>query len=305
MNKCKFITISLFMLTVAHLIILTNNSLFLTYARERSDKDKYLTIEDAVNIAINNNPIIKSMRHTVEASKGRIKQANLLPNPELNLMAEEVPTNEIGFNESQNMISLSQKFEIGGKRGLRTDVAKKKKGVLYFNLQTAIKEMGAETKKAYFNVITSQDELNLAKLTVEIANSLKSLSDKRFKLGDIAKLEVLKATVELSNAKNKVVEAERKVFNATRRLQTIMGTPGVTLKKLVHVPVTDIEPLKLEKLEELLLKNYPAIQAQENMVDMSQLKVKEAKRKRIPDIDFSVGYKRLSATDDDTIQAGQ
>lgn len=86
-----------------------------------------LTIENAVNIAINNNPIILSKKHRVEASEGKIKQAKLPPNPEINLLAEEIPTEEIGLNQSQNMVSLSQKLEIGSKRGLRTDVSKKKK----------------------------------------------------------------------------------------------------------------------------------------------------------------------------------
>ena len=94
------------------------------------------------------------------------------------------------------------------------------------------------------------------------------------------------------------------MFNATKRLQTVMGTRETPLQKLVPVPVTNMPLLKLEELEELLLKNYPALQAQKDIVNLSLLKVKEAKRKMIPDIVFSVGYKRLSATDDDTIQAG-
>lgn len=59
----------------------------------------------------------------------------------------------------------------------------------------------------------------------------------------------------------------------------------------------------MEKLEELL-KNYPDLKAQKSIVNLSLLKIKEAKRKNIPDIDVSIGYKRLSAIDDDTIQAG-
>lgn len=97
------------------------------------------------------------------------------------------------------------------------------------------------------------------------------------------------------------------MLNATKRLQTVMGTTGTPLQKLVPVPPTDAPDaplLKLEKLEELLLKNYPDLKAQKSIVNLSLLKIKEAKRKNIPDIDVSIGYKRLSATDDDTIQAG-
>jgi len=271
---------------------------------ELQHKGAPLTIEDAVNIAINNNPIILSKKHRVEAAEGKIKQAQLLPNPEIDLLAEEIPTEEIGLNQSQNMVSLSQKLEIGGKRGLRTDVAKKEKNILSLEAQTAIWNITAQTKKAFFDLLTAQNELNLAKKTVEIAANSKNLSDKKFKAGDIPKLEVLKAEVELSNAKTNVVEAERNVLNATKRLQTVMGTTGMPLQKLVPVPVTDAPLLKLGKLEELLLENYPDLQAQKSNVTLSLLKVKEAKRKIIPDVDVSIGYKRLSAIDEDTIQAG-
>ena len=50
---------------------------------ELQHKEYPLTIEDAVNIAINNNPIILSKKHEVEAAKGKIKQAKLMPNRRL------------------------------------------------------------------------------------------------------------------------------------------------------------------------------------------------------------------------------
>ncbi|MGR3317394.1 MAG: TolC family protein [Candidatus Anammoxibacter sp.] len=304
MNRFKFPGISMFTAFVIGFAIFSSNNLFHAYAKEISAKDKYLTIEDAVNIAIQNNPLIKSKKHKVEAAKGKIIQAKLIPNPVINLVAEEMPTNEIGLNQSQNMVSLSQKLELGGKRRLRTDAAKKQKNILNLDTQTAIWNITAKTKKAFFDLLTAQDELNLARNNVEIAMSLKNLTDKKFEAGDISKLGVLKAQVELSNAKTNVIEAERNMFNATRRLQTVMGAIGTPLQKLVPVPVTDVPNLKLEKLEELLLENCPALQAQKSVVNLSLIKVKEAKRKMIPDINFSVGYKRLSATDDDTIQAG-
>ncbi|GJQ50691.1 heavy metal RND efflux outer membrane protein, CzcC family [Candidatus Kuenenia stuttgartiensis] len=304
MNFLKILSIAIHLFIVTHFAISFNTTLVIASDLEFKQKEKHLTIEDAVNIAINNNPIIMSKKHTVGAAQGKIKQAQLMPNPEITLLTEEIPTEEIGLNQSQNMVSLSQKLEIGGKRGLRTDVAKKEKNILSFDVQTTIWNITAQTKKAFFDLLTAQDELNLAKKTVEIAMSLKNLSDKKFKVGDISKLGVLKAEVELSNAKTTVVEAERNMFNATKRLQTVMGTTGAPLQKLVPIPVTDAPLLKLEKLEELSLKNYPELQAQKSIVNLSLLKVKEAKRKMIPDIDVSIGYKRLSATDDDTIQAG-
>lgn len=161
----------MFIVFIISFIVFSNNNLFPVYAKEISAKGKYLTIEDAVNIAIQNNPLIKSKKNKVEAAKGKIKQAKLIPNPVINLVAEEAPTNEIGLNESQNMVSLSQKLELGGKRRLRTDAAKKQKNILNLDTQTAIRNITAKTKKAFFDLPTAQDELNLAKKNVEIATS--------------------------------------------------------------------------------------------------------------------------------------
>ncbi|MBM4054399.1 MAG: TolC family protein [Planctomycetes bacterium] len=304
MNFHKILSLTIHIFIATHFATSFNNTLVIASDLEFKQEEKYLTIEDAVTIAITNNPIILSKKHTAEAAQGKIKQAKLIPNPEITLFTEEMPTEKIGLHQSQNMVSLSQKLEIGGKRGLRTDVAKKEKNILNLETQTAILNITAQTKKAFFDLLTAQDELNLAKKNVEIVMKSKNLSDKKFKAGEISKLGVLKAEVELSNAKTNVVEAERNMFDATKRLQTVMGTTGMPLQKLVPVSATGAPPLKLEKLEELLLKNYPALQAQKNVVTLSLLKVKEAKRKNIPDVDVSLGYKRLSVTDDDTIQAG-
>jgi outer membrane protein TolC len=65
------------------------------------------------------------------------------------------------------MVSLSQKLEIGGKRKLRTDVAKKEENSLSLKAQTAIWNITAQTKKAFFDLLTAQDELNLAKKSLK------------------------------------------------------------------------------------------------------------------------------------------
>ncbi|ODS31707.1 MAG: heavy metal efflux pump protein CzcC [Candidatus Scalindua rubra] len=292
------------MLAACYFVVCSDQALLLSHAQDTNTKTEYLTVEDAIEIAINNNPIIKSKKHNIETSEGRIRQAHLLPNPEINLLTEEMPTNEIGLNQSQNMVSLSQKLEIGGKRRLRIKVAKKEKDVMELDLQTTVADITAKVKKAFFNVLTAQDELKFAEETVEIAKSLKNLSDERYKTGDIAKIEVLKAEIELSNAKMRMQKAERNRLNSVKKLQITMGIPNTPLKNLFPISTADTPSLQLEKLNDLLLKNYPALKAQKKAVDLSLLKVTEAKRNAIPDINASVGYKRLSATDDNTIQAG-
>ena len=304
MTMQKLLCLSILMLSVCYFAICSDRVLLLSHAQESNTKTEYLTMEHAVEIAINNNPLIKSKKHNMGTYEGRIKQAGLLPNPKVLFFTQEMPTNNIGFDENQNSVDLIQKLETGGKRKLRVKTAKKEKKVMEMDLQTTIADITAKVKKSFFKALTAQDELKFAKETSEIAKSLMTISSERFEAGDIAKIEALKVEIELSNAKMRVQEAERKHLNSVKMLQTVMGVPDIVLDNLFPVSTTDTPLLNLDKLNELLLNNQTALKARKKVVDLSLIKITEAKRMAIPDVNAMIGYKRLSATDLDTIQAG-
>jgi cobalt-zinc-cadmium efflux system outer membrane protein len=290
--------------SVCYFAICSDMAQLLSYAQESNTKTDYLTLEDAVGIALNNNPLLKSKKHNIGTYEGRIKQARLLPNPEIEFFTQETPTNNIGFDQSQNSVALSQKLETGGKRKLRVKAARKEKKVMEMDLQTTIADITAKVKKSFFNVLTTEEELKFAKKTIEIAKSLMSISNQRFKIGDIARIDVLKAEIELSNAKMRVQNAERKYLNTAKMLQTVMGVSDIDLNNLLPISTADTPSLNLENLNELLLNNHPALKARKKVVDLSVIKITEAKRMAIPDINATIGYKRLSTTDINTVQAG-
>jgi outer membrane protein, heavy metal efflux system len=300
----KLVCLFILMPSVCYFAICSDMAQLLSYAQESNTKTDYLTLEDAVGIALNNNPLLKSKKHNIGTYEGRIKQARLLPNPEIEFFTQETPTNNIGFDQSQNSVALSQKLETGGKRKLRVKAARKEKKVMEMDLQTTIADITAKVKKSFFNVLTTEEELKFAKKTIEIAKSLMSISNQRFKIGDIARIDVLKAEIELSNAKMRVQNAERKYLNTAKMLQTVMGVSDIDLNNLLPISTADTPSLNLENLNELLLNNHPALKARKKVVDLSVIKITEAKRMAIPDINATIGYKRLSTTDINTVQAG-
>ncbi len=304
MTMQKLLCLFILMLSVCYFAICSDKALLLSHAQETNTKAEYLTLDDAVEIAMNNNPLIKSKKHNIGIYAGRVKQAGLLPNPEIEFFTQETPTNNIGFDQSQNSVALLQKLETGGKRKLRVKAAEKEKKVIEMDLQTTIADITAKVKKSFFNVLTKQEELKFAEETLEIAKSLMSISSQRFEIGDIARIDVLKAEIELSNAKMRVQNAERKYLNSAKMLQTVMGVPDIDLNNLFPISTADTPSLNLDNLNNLLLNNHPALKARKKVVDLSVIKITEAKRMAIPDINATIGYKRLSATDINTIQAG-
>src|SRR5262245_11676722 len=84
-----------------------------------------LTLADAVALALARNPDLAASRYELTAVQGRITQAGLRPNPQLDVELENFAgTGAVkGFDALETTLSLSQVLELGDKRKLRVGVA--------------------------------------------------------------------------------------------------------------------------------------------------------------------------------------
>ncbi|MBM2841755.1 MAG: outer rane efflux protein [Bacteroidetes bacterium] len=96
-----------------------------------------LSLNDALTIALNNNAEISATEKEIDAASGRILQAGRIPNPELSVTFNEVPTNFSFGDAGEKDIGLSQAIEFPGKRGSRVEVAEHGRSIAEFSLLRA------------------------------------------------------------------------------------------------------------------------------------------------------------------------
>ena len=183
------------------------------------------TLEEALKIAIEKNPQLQSTRDQIDAAIGSLRQSKLYPNPVLGLLAEEIPSNEVGLNQSQNLVGITQPIITGGKRGLGIKVSEKSKEKDEFERDAVLLAVIADTKKAFYKVVADQEGYAIAKKVEEIAKGIYESEKARFDAGEVAITNVLRAEVELSKARNLVSNAEGNLQNSIKELQTVMGIP--------------------------------------------------------------------------------
>ena len=84
-----------------------------------------ITISEAVHRAADVGPAVVQARGAVSAAEARARLAGLRLNPELGLAVEGFGgTGEYrGIRQSETTLSVSQRFELGGKRTARREVA--------------------------------------------------------------------------------------------------------------------------------------------------------------------------------------
>lgn len=266
--------------------------------------NKKISLEEAIRIAVEKNPQLQSTRDQVEAALGSLRQSKLYPNPVLEFLAEEIPDNEIGLNQSQNLVAVTQPIITGGKRGLGISVSEKAKEKSEFERDTVLLNVIADTKKAFYGVIGDQEGLAIAKETEKIAKGIYESEKLRFEAGEVAITNVLRAEVEWSKARSFVSTAEGNLQNSFKELQMMLGIPEETIGGVTGILLSRPGEVSLPELELKMNNNQPILKASKKNIEIADTQLMLEKRQVIPDINVSAGYKRLSLENIDTVQLG-
>ncbi len=266
--------------------------------------NKKISLEEALKIAIEKNPQLQSTRDQIDAAIGSLRQSKLYPNPVLELLAEEIPSSELGLNQSQNLVGITQPIITGGKRGLGIRVSEKSKEKNELERDAVLLAVIADTKQAFYKVAADQEGFAVAKKVEEIAKGIYESEKARFDAGEVAITNVLRAEVELSKARNFVSNAEGNLQNSIKELQTTMGIPEETVDGVIGKLLMKPEELSLHELELNMKSNQPILKASKKDVEIAETQLTLEKRQAIPDINVSAGYKRLALENIDTVQLG-
>ena len=116
-------------------------------AQERMNEE--LTLNEAIEIGLKNNPEALSALKEIDAANGRILQAGRLQNAELSIIANEVPS-DFAFDETGELdLNFNQPIEFFGKRRTRIQSAEYQKRIAELNYNRVKKLVSSKVKKVY------------------------------------------------------------------------------------------------------------------------------------------------------------
>ncbi|HHT9110776.1 MAG TPA: TolC family protein [Candidatus Brocadiaceae bacterium] len=270
----------------------------------QTHSERKISLEDALTIALERNPQFHAIRDQVDAALGALRQSKLYPNPVLEFLAEEMPTHEMGLNQSQNLVAVKQPIITGGKRGIGIKLNEKSKEKNEFERDAVLLNVVADTKKAFYKVVADQESFAIAQKVEKIAKNIYQSEKVRFKGGEIPITNVLRAEVELSKARNSVSNAEGNLQNSLKELQTVMGSPEESIVGVTGKLLPNSGTISLDELELKMANNQPSLKASKKNIEIADTQVVFEERQAMPDINVSAGYKRLSQENLDTVQFG-
>jgi len=270
---------------------------FLTSLCCASEDKKILTLDDIINITLENNPDIKAAKEKLASSEALARGSGKWPNPEL------IIGPNTGSIENKENIILSQLFDISGKYYLKGEKADIEAFYEQCQMQEMILEISLQTKLKYYDYCSNVENFKLQEKNTEIFKKAVEKSEIEYNLGNIPQAEFLRFQLEEAKAKQALIHAENQLKIATSSLYSIMGKPDIKADiKLLDIYSDKVSEVKMEKLIEEALSNRPVIKGQKALISAREYEVKIAERERFPDL--IVSYRRDSNREGEPAENG-
>lgn len=246
-----------------------------------------LTLQEAIEIALRQNPVLLAARSDVDAARANERGAGTLANPEI-----VVTPSLTGAGGSDEELSITQPLEINGQRKIRTSIARAEKDASQAAYRTAQRDVVRSVKQAYWEIAGAQSIVDLNRANTELADTLYQSAKRQLDVGSAPGAQAIKAQVELSRARQELVRSESDLAQAKASLNTLMGrqaeTPFELAEKLAFNPVAvDADKLWTDA------GKRPELAEAESILAARKAEIKAVDARRRPDLAIQARREKL------------
>ncbi|MGH7528705.1 MAG: TolC family protein [Gemmatimonadales bacterium] len=209
-----------------------------------------ITAEQAIRRALEQHPDIRVAQAEVEVAQGQLATARALSyNPEVTAALGSASNPDTSLTTYE--IELSQRLELGGKRGARTTAARRRIEAAEARLARTRALVGARALRAFALASLGRARVASAQEAEEVANQLRGAATERLALGAGTQLEVNIAAAGVGRDRRTRLEAERAYASALLELAAAVGLPATqTVSPSGEPPAVPV----VEKSEEQLVQ---------------------------------------------------
>lgn len=266
----------------------------------------HITLDNAVNLALENNLDLKSKRKKAEELQQEIKIANALKNPrfESNFLIGRVTRG----NSSQ--FGLSVPVEVA-KRGIRKKIAQTNLDIVEKEIKASEHDIKIEIMENYFNILYLKSVVLIFQEREKLFKNLKTIAEQKSKKYVNYDVDILQADMKykrqlvyLNKAKADLLIAQFKlndtinIKNSENMYDTIEDSLFINDLSLLNLTL-----LPYQTIEDTAMKYSYSLAIAESNITKSEQEVTQAKRQRIPNLTIGGGtaYQTAHQTGGDSL----
>jgi len=261
-------------------------SLFFGLNYVSAQEKEPLTLDQAIGIAIENNPAIAISDATIDVSKAGVKNAKSIYYPQISSRII------VPFIGRESGFFLDQLIYDFGRTSNRVKSTKALLKSTEFDKETAEDNLILSTIIGYYTVLSEKHiALAMEKKVIESEKRLEQ-AEGFYKSGRVPQIEVTKAEVNLGNAKLEQIAAQNNFEIAKVNLQTIMAIEDSSFSyELEDSTELSISPYLLEESIIQALGSRPELKSLESQKVAMRANLKASKKEFYPEVFGRTAYR--------------
>jgi len=249
-------------------------------------------LREAIARATSGNPDLAAMEARIEAARHRVPQADVLPDPEVEVGIKDIPPSDFSLSRddfTMEMVSGRQRFPAPGKRAAERRVAEAQlAGAAALHGRHAVR-LAADVADAFFQLAEVDRRIELSDEARQRLKQAAQSATERYRVGKAAQADVLRANLETTALDERLIS-----LNAQRRTQAARfnALQGLSPDEAVP-PIGPVDPVPDARgAEEVLreaVERSPAVAAAAADLRRAQEETRLAALEGRPDL-TATGY---------------
>lgn len=263
-------------------------------ARAQSAAAAALTLDECVSIALAANPLVLGSQHGYEAALARINIARALPQPVVGYDSDLQPTFFNFSRSDESYLGIAQLIEWPARRGVRADIATAEAGQTGADLDRLRLDLKFAVTEAFYRLLVAEERLALIREDLRLSESFLEQTRQKLELGDVARVEALRAELEAAQAASAVEAAAGAVELGRADLNYLLARPPaepIAIRGALKQPPVAFD---LAALETEAFERRPEIRRLSLAVDRERLRGREASLSLVPDFELGVARHRIA-----------
>ncbi|HEY6363801.1 MAG TPA: TolC family protein [Candidatus Binatia bacterium] len=262
-----------------------------------------LTLDDAIQIGLDNHPTIKAARERIGAQQAVLGQEMSAYYPTINLsnsyqtgtQTAGAPTTNRAADRYQSQANFAMILYNFGRREATVQSARDTVDVTNFNYKTAIDDIILGVKQAYYLYLGAKAIVAVREETVKSRQLLVNQARGFYEVGTRARIDVVRAESNLYTAEADLIAARNAMQLAWVTLKNAMGLRELPERPLVEEAIVTTIPYSLDRAKELAYASRPELKSFEAQRRAQDQTIAAARREHLPDLLFDANH-RYSGT---------
>lgn len=262
-----------------------------------------LTLQEAIDLALRHSPQMAQAEGSVTNALGAERTAIGAFLPSLSMSSGASHSSSERFNPQTNTsvtgssnsynagISASLELFTGGRRVAELSRARAETSASEAALIESRFAVILSAKRAFFEVLRADDLIRVAEARLQRAQEDLEAAQRRQQVGSATRSDVLRAQLEVTNARQTLLQARNQKRTAAFNLGRLVGVTGEVEARRDEADFA-VEPLPMgrDELARLVLEAAPRVRSAEAALESAEAGVKAARAQYLPSIRASSGY---------------